>query len=71
MIEKYTNLEIENLNVTVIATLSNAEHEAVKTKTKAIKLMHLPAVIDKCRKYLVQNINQADNYLKMSRLINR
>jgi len=48
MIKKYTDLEIDNLNITVIATLACAEHEAVKcckNKTKANKLMHMPAVI--------------------------
>ena len=49
MIEKYTNLEIDKLNIAVIATLACAEHEAVKyckNKTKANKLIHLPAVMD-------------------------
>jgi hypothetical protein len=48
MIEKYTNLEIDKLDSTVIATLVCAEHEAVKyckNKTKANKLMHLLVVI--------------------------
>jgi len=49
MIEKYTTLEIDKLNITVIATLAHAEYEAVtycKNKTKDNKLMHLLAVID-------------------------
>lgn len=70
--EKLTNLEIDY--ITVIATLACAEHKAVKycqNKTKAKKLVHLPAVIDTKPELACENINQADNYLKMTSLVNR